>query len=384
MKKRIIISILLGQISFAQTAFQNTGNVQIHPNGSVGFHTNLINDGVFDKNEGLVGFYSLDDYLVVAGKNEAIFKNVEIDVFDNLYLNTSMGITNELLFVTGKVVTPRNDTTISLDFFNHQLYVGEGDANHVDGYAKVVNQGEFVFPIGDDNSFRPMILPNQTVNSVYKGAYFRENPNSPSTFSSVFNTDSRQKSIVKVNTREFWDLDGAKETTVKLTWNIDSGINALAYRVENLRVVGWSSDVSEWVDLGNVKVTGNLDEGTIESSSFLPDNFEIITIGSDTSIVRGIFSDTNRNYGISPNGDGLNDTFIIKGIEYTPNNMLQIYNRWGILVYSKRGYDNSWGGFSDGRSTITASEGLPEGTYFYILEFEDEGLSKQGYIYLKR
>ncbi|AWG21757.1 hypothetical protein FFWV33_09490 [Flavobacterium faecale] len=368
----------------AQTAFQNTGNVQIHPNGSVGFHTNLINDGVFDKNDGLVGFYSLDNYLVVAGKNEAIFKNVEIDVFDNLYLNTSMGITNDLLFITGKVVTPRNDTTISLDFLNHQLYVGEGDANHVDGYAKVINQGEFIFPIGDDNAFRPMILPNQVANSTYKGAYFREDPNSPSTFNSSFDTESRQKSIVKVNTREFWDLDGVKETAVKLTWNIDSGINALAYSVENLRVVGWSSSLGIWFDLGNVKVTGNLDEGTIESNSFIPDDYEIITIGSDASIVRGIFADSNRNYGISPNGDGVNDTFIIKGIEYTPNNTLQIYNRWGILVYSKSGYDNSWGGFSDGRSTISASVGLPEGTYFYVLEFQAEGLSKQGYIYLKR
>ena len=386
MKNLIIISILLGQFSFAQSAFYNKGNVQIHENGQVGFHTNLINDGVFDKNEGLVGFYSLDDLLVVAGKNEAIFKNVEIDVFDNLYLNTSMGLTNDLLFVTGKVVTPRDNRDISLDFLKHQLYVGESDANHVDGYTKVISEGEFVFPIGDANSFRPMILPNQIVNSVYKGAYFRENPNNPSTFSPGFSTDKRQETLKSINTKEFWDLDGSKETTIKLTWNIDSELDALANDVRNLSVVGWSPDLSLWVDLGNVKTTGNIDEGTIESNRFIPDNFEAITIGSTSKIVLGININSNarRNYGISPNGDGVNDTFVIEGLENGGKNTLQIFNRWGVLVYSKKGYDNSWGGISENSLTINASKGLPEGTYFYILEFDGGGNNWQGYIYIKR
>lgn len=376
--------MLAWQFSFAQSAFQNTGNVQIHPNGSVGFHTDLINDGVFDKNEGLVGFYSLNDYLVVAGKNEAIFKNVEIDVFDNLFLNTSMGLTNEVLFITGKVVTPRNNKDVSLDFLKHQLYVGVGNATHVDGYVKVINEGEFIFPIGDDNSFRPMILPNQEVNSSYKGAYFRENPNNPSTFTRGFSTSKMQSVLKSINTKEFWDLDGEKETVIKLTWNIDSDINAVAENIKNLRVVGWSKDLSLWVDLGNSKTTGNLNEGTIESDRFIPDNYEILTIGSDYSAVFGAFGPVNLNYGISPNGDGVNDTFVVKGIELKPNNTLYIYNRWGVLVYSKKGYDNSWEGFSDNSLTVNASEGLPVGTYFYVLEFHDDGAKWHGYIYLNR
>ncbi|MCW2119851.1 gliding motility-associated C-terminal domain-containing protein [Flavobacterium sp. 7A] len=382
MKKLLFLFLLIVTLLNvnAQSAFYNNGNVQIHENGQVGFHTNLINDGVFDKNEGLVGFYSIKDYLVVAGKNEAIFKNIEIDVFDNLYLNTSIGLTNDLLFISGKVVTPRDDITVSLDFLKHQLYVGEGNATHVDGYAKVINEGEFVFPIGDDHSFRPMILQNQEKNSIYKGAYFREDPSSPSTFSPGFSTSKMQNVLKSINTVEFWDLDGAIETSIKLTWDRDSDLKAFAENMQSLRVVGWSKELNVWVELGNKITTGSLDEGTIESNVFLPDNFEAITIGS----IADINNVVNRNYGISPNGDGVNDTFVIEGISLSSNNTLSIYNRWGVLVYSKNGYDNSWGGISQNKLTINASQGLPEGTYFYVIEFHDKGKSWQGYVYIKR
>ena len=36
---------------------------------------------------------------------------------------------------------------------------------------------------------------------------------------------------------------------------------------------------------------------------------------------------------VTPNGDGLNDVFVIRGIEQFPNNTMRIYNRWGVLVY---------------------------------------------------
>ncbi len=58
----------------------------------------------------------------------------------------------------------------------------------------------------------------------------------------------------------------------------------------------------------------------------------------------------------SPNGDGANDTFIIAGIENHPNTKVQIYNRWGQLLYESDDYKNNWNG-----------GGVPEGTYFYIV-----------------
>ncbi len=69
--------------------------------------------------------------------------------------------------------------------------------------------------------------------------------------------------------------------------------------------------------------------------------------------------------GFSPNGDDINSTFFIDGIEDYPNNELCIYNRWGNEVYRTTGYNNEWDGRWNGYD-------LPDGTYFYYLKLNDE------------
>ncbi|WP_188476220.1 gliding motility-associated C-terminal domain-containing protein [Dokdonia pacifica] len=93
---------------------------------------------------------------------------------------------------------------------------------------------------------------------------------------------------------------------------------------------------------------------------------------------------------MSPNGDGLNDVFVIRGIEQFPNNTVRIYNRWGVLVFDTRGYgqnDNFFRGESTGRATIDQDRLLPVGTYYYVLEYtNNEGRLQQlaGPLYINR
>ena len=92
--------------------------------------------------------------------------------------------------------------------------------------------------------------------------------------------------------------------------------------------------------------------------------------------------------GVSADGDGQNDYFKIDGIEYYPKNNLKIFNRWGVLVYEKDGYSNNepFDGHSNGRATISADSKLPQGTYYYILEYEDsedQSHTEKGWLYLK-
>lgn len=111
----------------------------------------------------------------------------------------------------------------------------------------------------------------------------------------------------------------------------------------------------------------------------------------DTCIVLPACTLTVHN-AITPNGDGENDTMIIEGIVgecYTDNN-IEIYNRWGILVYEARQYDNSsvvFRGQSEGRATVAKEKELPAGTYFYILKYRDtegQNYEKSGYLYISR
>ncbi len=67
----------------------------------------------------------------------------------------------------------------------------------------------------------------------------------------------------------------------------------------------------------------------------------------------------------TPNGDGDNEVFEIPGIELYPNASLQIFNRWGNLVYNRDRYQNQWTGANN------RGEELPAGTYYYILDLHE-------------
>lgn len=93
---------------------------------------------------------------------------------------------------------------------------------------------------------------------------------------------------------------------------------------------------------------------------------------------------------VTPNGDGVHDVLSIRGIENYPNNTIKIYNRWGVQVYMTKAYNsqgNVFDGTSEGRATVDVDNKLPVGTYFYILDFEDDNGNMKtlsGYIYLNR
>lgn len=93
---------------------------------------------------------------------------------------------------------------------------------------------------------------------------------------------------------------------------------------------------------------------------------------------------------VSDNGDGINDVLNIRGLECYPDNTVEIYNRWGVLVFERTSYNNdnrAFKGVSEGKVTINQSEELPVGTYFYIFKYKDSNLNaheKAGYLYLNR
>jgi len=72
----------------------------------------------------------------------------------------------------------------------------------------------------------------------------------------------------------------------------------------------------------------------------------------------------------TPNGDGKNDPFDIPGLDSYPKNKLQIFNRWGNIVYEAAPYKNDWDG-SPNKSSMGTGK-LPVGAYFYILDLGDE------------
>ncbi len=67
---------------------------------------------------------------------------------------------------------------------------------------------------------------------------------------------------------------------------------------------------------------------------------------------------------ITPNGDGLNDTWQIEGLSLYSGVTVQIYDRWGKRVFYSKGYDQPWDGTSDGKE-------LPMESYHYVIDLNN-------------
>lgn len=86
----------------------------------------------------------------------------------------------------------------------------------------------------------------------------------------------------------------------------------------------------------------------------------------------------------SPNGDGVNDVFIIKGLGFYPDNELIIFNRWGEIILKQKGYDNTWQGeLREAKRSAWGNGQVQDGSYFYILTVNGNETYK-GYIVIKR
>ena len=81
---------------------------------------------------------------------------------------------------------------------------------------------------------------------------------------------------------------------------------------------------------------------------------------------------------LSPNGDGINDTWADPVLERYSQNEVWIYGRSGQLVFHQKYYRNDWNGTYKGKE-------LPEGAYYCLIDFDSNGsIDHKGWIYLTR
>ncbi|UZO79408.1 gliding motility-associated C-terminal domain-containing protein [Aquimarina sp. ERC-38] len=297
----------------------------------------------------------------------------QLDITNNSVTNQATAIGQD---ITGNDVTDLSDDP---DDLNNDDLDGDGDFEDLtitflqgitDANLELIKESSF--DLGADN------IPN-TGDVITYTFNVRNNGSVPI-------TDIRLEDVLegieiddalRIARLEPGELDN---TTFTATYRINSS-DLLIGRVENqATVIGKDPlgiDVSDMSD--DLSDTTNIDNDS-------DGDFEDITI---TLLVPedDIFIYT----GISPNGDGQNDEFIITGLEKFENNTLRIYNRWGVLVFEEDGYATdgveNFKGISNGRVTIAEDENLPAGTYYYTLDYQvNPGSikSRAGYLYINR
>ena len=92
----------------------------------------------------------------------------------------------------------------------------------------------------------------------------------------------------------------------------------------------------------------------------------IIEVGSE-------YSDVVANNIITPNGDGVNDVWVIENIEQYPNATVKVFDIAGRLVFNQKCYDNKWNGYYNGAV-------LNEGAYYYVIDFGTDLYKAKGYV----
>ncbi len=362
-----------------QGSFHNFGNLRIHDKGSLGFHSDLINDGIFDKNEGLVGFYQ-DTQLKISGAFSPTFYDFETAVEKDLYLEVPITIANSVNFVYGNIKSTRNEKSVYIQLLRKAYHNGANDNSKVDGYTAVDGQKEFSFPVGYDHKIRPLNVRFVDGSFFAKCEYFYENPNNPDSFYQSFDINKMDPELYALNSKEFWNLSTSGVLQITLSWDSQSDLSSIVKDLSNVVVAGWNKKDEQWENLGNALLEGNLTTGTVTSNTFNANNYEIFTIGS--------FFDKNDNtpgnYALSPNGDGINDALIFEITRKSPKNNLKIFDRSGHKVYEKSDYQDEFVGKANKGASSSVYDILPNGVYFYLLELLDLNMKHQGYFYITR
>ena len=412
MKTNILILLFLVSIktSFAQNAQTvNEGLLHVNPNtlvsvewnfdnkntgdyennGEVIFKGNYNNDGITTFDPLFQGFTRFEGFQSqdIAGTKPSDFFNV---LFNNANPQPAFRLYSEM-YISGdadfnKGIVQSDDFGGSMTFERNATHTNTSNISYVDGEVTKNGDEGFLYPIGDKGFFRYAgISASGDNNSSFDAHYFFENSNA------IYPHNKKDATIIDIiDDKEYWTVNKNASTTdilLTLSWDEATTPAAIIAAPEDvIHIVRWDDTKQLWVDEGGVV---NVSQKTVTTIA------DISVYGTFTlaRVVSDVADDVEIYDAISPNDDNKNDYFYIKNITKYPDNRVQVFNRWGIKVFETSNYDsngNVFRGYSDGRSTINPDNQLPNGTYFYIVQYTKTtgGLSntikKAGYLYLSR
>ncbi len=223
----------------------------------------------------------------------------------------------------------------------------------------------------------------------------------PATVSIVVNNCSTDLSVVKTvnNTHPFIGSSVVFTITATNIGTYDAtGVTVTDILQSGYTYVSSTATAGTYDHSTGVWTIGSMNNGAAESltitvivnsTGIYVNTALLYSNGIDTNMVNNISSietvptDFFIPDGFSPNGDGINDVFEIRGIENYPDNIFVIFNRWGNRVFEANPYQNTWDGKSTTGIRIGGDE-LPVSTYFYLLDLGNGSAVIKGTIYLNK
>lgn len=390
-----VISVLPNTEISTIDAFFNEKEGFVNNDGSIYFYSHFTNNGLYSFSEKQKSSYAVfqsdkdsPNLQKISGSSPSEFYDV---LFQNslesnaFQLNNDMSISGTANFLEG--IVKIDSLEGAMVFQQGSKSINASDKSYVDGEVEKVGNESFDYPIGNAGMYRyAKITAPKSSKDVFFGKYYFKNSNSKQAHT------SRAGVIEKIDNQEYWTIEqgaGTKSDIIlTLSWDPRTTPSDLLEKAEKeLRIVRWDSTQKLWVNEGGIV---DMESKTISTPTTVG-GYGIFTLGTvkEELLLEG---DVVIYNGVTPNGDGQNDHFIIENIERFPNNKVEIFNRWGSKVYSTTAYnnlDNNFSGYSEGRITVKKGEQLPTGTYYYIVEYEysdakgSRMIKKSGYLHLE-
>ena len=274
----ILLLIFFSLPMFAQKAMKNNKAVRMHAASNLASYGDLINNGDMTKNLGNVLFVGPRRQTIsgtqVTEFNDVLFKN-----FEGISLQTSMVVTDKVVFEKGVVTTPRNNPSVALSFAKNTTHELVADNKHVNGYCRKIGKDSFDFPVGNGTILRKMSIStsNSSTNSVI-AAYFDKNPAQATLpVGAPFSLAALDIAVLKVSNVEYWHIINSARVRISLTWNNASHVDTLTENVlPDLTVAGW--DGRKWTDVGAQSINGDFTQGRITSQLIDPDKYVVFAL----------------------------------------------------------------------------------------------------------
>ena len=253
-------------------------------------------------------------------------------------LNSSLALAGvDLHFETGILRTQVEQAEVL--FLNNAQTRGGSLSSYSEVPLRSNNTTTFHFPLGQQGRYLPVRLnANTAVTAVGKLVVA-----SPSSLGAAPNT-------IVLEAYSYWNLQGEGEAQLEFALEFPQGLN----QEEDLVLLGFTGQA--WEKIPALFQSNN----SLRSGSTIAlERYTAYTLGSAP-----LSTELTPAQAITPNGDGINDRWIIQNSAAYPNAKIWVFNRWGEEVfYSAGNYQNNWNGTHNQQSTT-----LPEAAYFYRIE----------------
>lgn len=333
----------------------------INCDGIINLYGNWSNNSVFQSNEGTVNLKS--QMHILGGTEESHFYNLNLNNYGLKTLNNSIHIHGVLNLHTSVINTQTSGLFIDNIEADALVFTTGFISSNQGGFIsrKTQSTNEYIFPVGagNDNPIirKVIISPSIAELSEFNIRFVNNNPDQDGYYTSLLNDSieyvnedyfhiiNRTSGVSNVSMKVFYEPEDGDynqlanwNSTPTPAWNLlhDSYVDTLS--LDN------SITIDDFANFTNPQFVlcnkANIPVDTITDPTPEPEETEIIIYNS-----------------FSPNGDGLNDTWIIENCE---NCSVKVYNRNGNIVFVSEDNTISWDGTFNNKR-------VPDATYYYII-----------------